>query len=297
MHRSRFWTALLWLGAAAVAPGPASAAEKRVEIPVDGGPIVATLETPDAGGPTAAVLMLHGFTGTRDELAVEGAGEGVFERAARLFAEAGVASLRIDFRGSGESGGEWRDTTFAGQIADAVAALDWMRAAPELDGVETVALGWSQGGLVAAHLAAERPDLAALVLWAPAQNPLWNFSGFLGVETTMKALTAAPQDEITFDLPWGGETTLRAAFWQEMARTDPVAAVARYPGPLLVIVGTRDDVVGPQPAAGAVFLRYHGGPQELVVLDTDHVFGVSAGPATLDDMIARTLAFLAAAKG
>lgn len=275
-----------------LAAGAAAAEERRVEIAVPGGPVVGTLELPEAEGPATAVLLLHGFTGSRDELGVAGTNEGVFSRTARSLAENGMASLRIDFRGSGESGGEWRDTTFSGQIADAVAALDWLRGQPEVDPERTAALGWSQGGLVAAHLAAERTDLAAVVLWAPAQNPLWNFSGFLGVETTRKALAADPSEEITVALPWGGDMTLRAAFWQEMAATDPVAAAARYPGPLMVIVGTRDDVVTPQPAAGEIFLRYHEGEEELVVLDTDHVFDVPTGPEALDGMIARSMAWI-----
>ncbi|MBP7002210.1 alpha/beta fold hydrolase [Amaricoccus sp.] len=268
----------------------ASADERRVEIDVPGGPIVGTLEVPDAPGPHATVLLLPGFAGTRDGLAVAGADEGVLSRTARRFAEGGVASLRIDFRGVGESGGEWRDTTFSGQIADATAAYDWLNVHPLASRVAV--LGWSQGGLVAAHVAAARPDAAALVLWAPAQNPLWNFSGFFGVETTMAALAAPADQEITATLPSGEETTLRALFWRELATTDPVAAAARYPGPLLVIVGSRDELVTPQPAAGEIFLRYHEGEESLVVLDTDPAFGVATGPDVLDGMIEQSLAWV-----
>lgn len=282
------------IATALIACGAAWAGEERIEIATEGGPIVGTWETPD-GPAAAAVLLLHGFTGSRDELAVADTNEGVFSRTARVFAERGIASLRIDFRGSGDSGGEWRDTTFSGQVSDAVAALDWLRAQEGVDPARTAVLGWSQGGLVAAHLAAERPDLSAAVLWAPVQNPLWNFSHFLGQEATRNALAAPADMEVTIPLPWGGETTLRARFWQEMATHDPVAAAATYPGPLMVIVGTRDEVVTPQPAGGEVFLRYHAGPEELVVLDTDHVFDAFVGPATLDDMISRSAAFIAAA--
>lgn len=280
------------LVAAALLAAAAPAAERRVEIDIPGGPLVGTLTTPDAQDPSAAVLLLHGFGAVRDELAVAGTGEGVFSRAARKLAEAGVASLRIDFRGSGESGGEWRDTTFSGQIADATAALDWLQAEPEAAAGRLAVLGWSQGGLVAAHVAAARPDIAALLLWAPAQNPLWNFSGFFGVETTMAALAAPSDQEITAELPWGGETTLRAAFWRELATTDPVAAAARYPGPMQVIVGSRDEIVTPQPAAGEIFVRYHEGVDELVVLDTDHTFDAATGPQVLDGMIERGIAWI-----
>ena len=67
------------------------------------------------GGPAPCILMLHGFTGSRDEQVIAGAGEGVFSRTARRWAGRGMASLRIDFRGSsflgGGSDGDFADTT------------------------------------------------------------------------------------------------------------------------------------------------------------------------------------------
>ncbi len=77
--------------------------------------------------------------------------------------------------------------------------------------------------------------------------------------------------------------------------TNPVAAASRYPGPLMVIVGTRDETVTPQPAAGEIYLRYHDGPEDLVVLDTDHVFDVFTGPEVLDGMIDGAQAWIEAA--
>jgi alpha/beta superfamily hydrolase len=87
--------------------------------------------------------------------------------AARL-ADSGIASLRIDFNGSGERAGTWEETTFSGQIKDAVLAFDYVvQAIPNVDVSKVGILGYSQGGLVGGHLAAVRPEAAAVVLWAP----------------------------------------------------------------------------------------------------------------------------------
>ena len=76
----------------------AMAKEMRVSIPVDGQSVVGTLEIPDdATAPAPVVLMLHGFTGTRDELPVKDTEDGVFTRTARELSKNGYASLRIDF--------------------------------------------------------------------------------------------------------------------------------------------------------------------------------------------------------
>ncbi|WP_419907848.1 alpha/beta hydrolase family protein [Hoeflea sp.] len=272
----------------------AHAAEKDIEFRVDGKSVVGTLETPDnATEPAPVVLMLHGFTGSRHELPIADTDEGVFSRTARQLADNGYASLRIDFRGSGDSQGAWEDTTFSGQIVDAVAAVDWLKDSQDVDGDNISILGWSQGGLVAAHAAAERPDVKSVVLWAPVTNPLMTYSGILGSETVMNAIAGEPETPHTVKLPWGVDTTLKGAFYHEIPETSTAAAVSDYPGPLLVIVGTRDTTVAPQPAAGQILLNYHPGKQQLVVFDTDHVWDAFSGPGTLDgQMIPATLGWL-----
>lgn len=272
---------------------PALAAEVDVTIETGSGNIIGTLETPEAANPPV-VLLLHGFTGSRHELPVKDTDEGVFSRTARLLAEAGYASLRIDFRGSGDSDGNWEDTTFSGQIADATAAIDWLKTQSNVDASRLGIIGWSQGGLVAAHAASARPDdVDATVLWAPAVFPLHNFEPLVGAETLVNALAAEPGQAFTFKLPWGAETTLKAAFFHEMATTSTVGAVSDYDGPLKVIVGTRDTVVAPQPALGQVLMTYHNGVESLSVVDSDHVWNAFGGPQTIDtEMVPLSLDWL-----
>lgn len=278
----------------ATSVGIATAAEKVVSISVDGQSVVGTLETPDsASTPAPVVLMLHGFTGTRDELPVKDTDDGVFTRTARELSKNGYASLRIDFRGSGDSDGKWEDTTFSGQIRDAVAAIDWLSENPDIDGKNISVLGWSQGGLVATHAVAERPEVTSTILWAPATNPLYTFSNIIGADRVMDAIAGAAETPHTFTLPWGVDTTLKGSFFQQLPTTSAAAAIAAYPGPLMVIVGSRDTTVTPQPAAGQILLDYHPGKEQLVVFDTDHVWDAFSGPATLDDkMIPTTLKWL-----
>ena len=286
-------TAKLSDAAKTVLATPAGAFEETVvKISRDGETIVGTLAVPTAAEKPPVVLLLHGFTGTRDELPIAGTKEGVLSRTARLLAERGVASLRIDFTGSGESSGKWEDMTPQGETADALAAFDWLKAQDGIDGDKIHVLGWSLGGLVAAHVAAERP-VASATLWAPANNALYNFSHFLGSEAVEKAI-ASPDPDAVFEikLPWGATTKLKARFFQSLPTVDPVGAIAKYDGPLLVIVGTKDTVVTPQPYAGQVFLDYHDGPEGLMVLPTDHAFDAFTGPDTVDLMAAASLSFL-----
>ncbi|MCX5496896.1 alpha/beta fold hydrolase [Kaistia dalseonensis] len=279
---------------ATLARAPGEVVETTVKIARGKETIVGTLALPKGVAKPPVVLLLHGFTGKRDELAIEGTKEGVYSRTARILAERGLASLRIDFVGSGESSGKWEDTTTFSQIADAIAAFDWLKTETDIDPAKIHVIGWSLGGLVASHLAAERP-VASATLWAAVANPVFTFGVVLGKEALDKAMAAKdPNELIEGTLPWGAKTTLKAAFFQSLVVTDPVAAIARYDGPLFVIVGTKDTVVTPQPQAGEIFLTYHEGEESLMILPTDHGFDAFTGPATVDLMAAASLDFIAA---
>ena len=266
--------------------------ESDVGFSNEGQTIIGTLAMPEGDGPFPVALLLHGFTGTRHELPVVDTEDTMFSRAARWLGERGVASLRIDFRGSGDSEGAWEDTTFSGQIADTIAALDYLEMLEGVDSGDISILGLSQGGLVAAATAGRDTRVSNLVLWSAVSNPALSYGILLGTDNLL-AGAAAGGEALTIVLPWGAETMLKGPFFEDIFLVDPVAEIASYGGPLLAITGARDTTVAPQPQAGQVFLDYHEGPEALVVLDGDHIFDVLAGVTeVIDEALAYSLAWL-----
>ncbi len=254
--------------------------------------IIGTLAMPTTDTAVPLVLLFHGFKGERDELPIVNTEEGMYSRTARIFAERGIATLRIEFRGSGESEGKWEDTTFTGQIADAIAALDYAGTIKGVDSARIGIIGLSQGGLVAASAAGQDARIKSLTLWSAAANPASNFANILPLETIKAGLALEDGKALAITLPWGEETSMKRAFFEELYTVDPVASITHYPNPLLVVVGSRDTTVYPQPLQGQVFLNYHEGKEALVVVDGDHVFDVLAtGPEVLDQAIFNSLAW------
>ncbi|WP_395676122.1 alpha/beta hydrolase family protein [Inquilinus sp.] len=270
------------------------AAEKNVEFTVDGQTVVGTLNLPDGVVKPPAVLLLHGFTGSRDELEIPAAKEGIFRRAARIWAARGFASLRIDFRGNGDSGGAFADMTLQGQVKDALAALDLLASEGEVDKDRIALVGWSMGGAVGAIVAGRTTHkLTSVSLWAPGTNMPASVALLFGADLVKQGL-ASGDAPVTAKLPWGAEVSLKSGFFRSLYAIDPVAEIARYKGPLLVAVGTKDDVVFPQPIAGQVLLDNHDGPEELWVQPMDHAFNAFEGVEMVDALIAKTGDFIAA---
>lgn len=266
--------------------------ETLIETRVKGQRLQGTLCLP-RGGVAPCVLMLHGFTGSRDEQVIQGVGEGVFSRTARLWAQAGWASLRIDFRGSsflgGGSGGDFAETTYEGQIADAHAAWALLEEDPRVTPV--AALGWSQGGLVAASFAARSGRPKALALWAAVAEPRESFGGLLGPGGIERGLASPGPHRV--DLSWGKTVHLNRGYFEGVMTNQPLREIAGYEGPLFVAHGTRDEAVLPH--AAERYLAAHQGPHQAWIADMDHSFDAAQGPATLDRLAGATLDFFKAA--
>ena len=139
-------------------------AENREAITLtsNGQKIFGILHTPaETGKRFPAVLMLHGFGGNKS---------GKFRlsvRQAEALSQAGIASFRFDFRGAGDSEGEFRDTTIDGLCADARIAMEWLQKNPAIDPARIAILGRSLGGALSVLTAVQFPKIKALALCAP----------------------------------------------------------------------------------------------------------------------------------
>ncbi|SMB93650.1 alpha/beta hydrolase family protein [Deinococcus hopiensis] len=179
-------------------------------------------EAPASGWPS--VVALHGFTGSQS------GDHRLLPLLSRFLATRGIASLRFDFRGSGESDGDFSEMTVAREVEDVEAAFEYARRLPMLDPERVMLLGFSMGGLVAA-LAAERVRPHRLALWAPALPELWlPFLRGGHVPPTILDYNGWP---------------LGRDFLVEMPRVRPLEAAARWGGVARVFHGDADATVPP----------------------------------------------------
>jgi pimeloyl-ACP methyl ester carboxylesterase len=131
--------------------------------------------TPPPPTPLPAVLLLGGFGAQdRDGNSVGPGDSHLFFLAvlAAKLGEAGVASLRCDDRGTGQSTGDSRRVTLDTLARDARDALAILRREPAVDPARVAIIGHSEGAIVAPMVAARTAGVRALALLAPPGRPL-----------------------------------------------------------------------------------------------------------------------------
>lgn len=140
--------------------------QNAIEIKSQGLTLRGMLHVPDGyTGKVPIAAIFHGFTGNKTEAHF------IFVKLSRLLEKNGIASVRFDFGGSGESDGEFVNMTISGELADAHNILNYIKSLDFVDQTKVAVIGLSMGGVVASMLAGQRKDdIKALCLWAPAGN-------------------------------------------------------------------------------------------------------------------------------
>ncbi len=213
-----------------------------VETPVTftnhGQQLVGMIHAPEGTCPCPAVLFHHGFTGNRIEAHF------LFVKMARRLAAAGFLAMRFDFRGSGESAGDFREMTIPGEIDDAKAALAWLRGHPMVDPDRVTLLGLSMGGAVASVVAGEDERIVALVLWSALSDPADVVRRSAEGSGSMPSPLGLQPDG-GFDI---GGHLLGLEFLTTIEQARPLDSLMEFRRPALILHGSADEVIPPSHA-------------------------------------------------
>jgi len=153
-----------------VPPFPHAVEEVKFDNPdAPGVRLAGTLTKPAGEGPFPCVVLITGSgPQDRDETLFDHKPFAVW---ADALARAGVASLRYDERGVSKSTGLFSSATSDDFASDAKAAVRFLRSRSDVDPKRIGLMGHSEGGLIAAIVAAGNPDVAFVVLLAGTAVP------------------------------------------------------------------------------------------------------------------------------
>jgi len=229
--------------------------------------LAALLERPERPA-VAYALFAHCFTCSKDVFAAS--------RIAKGLAENGIATLRFDFTGLGNSQGDFANETFSSNVEDLVAAADHLRTVFE---APKILIGHSLGGaavLAAAGLINEVKAVATIGAPADPAHVAHLFKEHID--------EIAGDGEATVEL-MGRSFTVKKAFLDDIAEQKQMERIASLKKALLVMHSPIDAIVGIENAAKIFSAAKH--PKSFISLDdADHLLTRQEDAAYAADVLA-----------
>lgn len=237
MNKTSILKSLALMSAIAVISSCGSTLEELHEtVTIDGavGALVGNVDRPVVKSDKCPVAIIyHGLTGNRSEAHLLAVADSLYNE--------GVAVVRFDFNGHGESEGLFSNMDLNNELEDAKIIYDYVCSLPWADKKNIILSGHSQGGLIAGVAAADlgKDKVKSLILMAPAAC-IHNMC----VEGSMFShpfdVNNLP-DSLEF---WGGEF-LGKSYLQSGIDMDVLERTSGYDGPVCILQGGSDsNIIG-----------------------------------------------------
>jgi len=226
---------------------------KNVEFLNSAGDALAGFLDLPVGEPRAFALFAHCFTCSKNLKAAT--------NISRSMTAAGIAVLRFDFTGLGQSGGAFEDTTFSSNVDDLLSAARWLEQehrAPE------ILFGHSLGGTAVLQAA---PRVSSAVAVATIGSP----SDPTHVAHMFQESTAELREKGVAEVQLGGRPfRIKERFLDDLVEHDLKRAISGLRKALLVMHAPLDAIVEVENAAQLFVAAKH--PKSFVSLDkADHL--------------------------
>ena len=264
-------------------------------------PLNGTLALPEGGGPAPAVVIASGSGPLDRDSNHRRARFDVARQLAHALAAGGLASLRYDKRGVGESPGDWRLAGLYDNVDDLGRARDALAARPEVDPQRVLVAGHSEGAILAASLAGRGVPTAGVVLLSmnavPGEELLrWQarriaptlpaaVRGLLRLfRVDLEKKVAANHERIkatSTDVARIGGARLNARWHREFMAHDPREDLRRITVPVMALTGAKDLQVDPADLE-VIAASVLGGTTIHLAPDVSHTLRRQPGPPSLN---------------
>ncbi|MFO7653624.1 MAG: alpha/beta fold hydrolase [Candidatus Krumholzibacteriia bacterium] len=234
---------------------------------LQGDALAARLDRPD-GPVRGTVLFAHCFTCGKDLPAIA--------RVSRALTGRGLAVLRVDFTGIGDSEGDFAGTSFSTNVGDLLAAAEFLRRREQSP---VLMVGHSLGGAAVLVAAARVPECRTVATLAAPSEPASLVRLLVGSEEELER-------EGSVEIAIGGRPfRVGKQFFDDIRRQNLIERLPELGKPLLIMHGPEDRVV-PVASAHALFEAARH-PKSLVALPgADHLLKRQEDAQYAADLIA-----------
>ena len=245
---------------------------KAVKVPSRGINVPAVVTVPKISAKAPLVLLVHGHGGSKEE-------GGGFVAMAALLAQSGIASIRMDFAGCGESTECFKQNCMTTMLADIRACRAYVLETENIDATRIGMLGFSMGGRLA-MCETPREDYKAVVLLAPgAFRGQHLVDSFLGNEKEKYIEEIEKNGFVTFTNLFGHVQDISAEWLRDILALNPLDEFEKFTEDLMLIYGSADNVVPQEISLAAVGAAATSARsiKKVLIEGADHGFGFYDG--------------------
>ena len=183
------------------------------------------------------VVIHHGHGGGRNE-------NGGLARVADALGEAGIASIRLDFAGAGDSTEPFTSLTYTTMLADSNAALVWAVRNLPVDKRRIGGFGYSEGSAVVAMQAGQPfTPYKAVALLGPVAQPRELFDTFFGGNFDAYYAEAQANGYAVVTTPFGQVQNTSLEWFQETIAANPTGDISYFEGRVQLIWGAEEQII------------------------------------------------------
>ncbi len=244
------------------------AAVERFEFTGSGGQKLSARMHLPAVDPIACAVFAHCFTCSKDSRAAT--------HISSALAEKGIATLRFDFTGLGESEGEFDGTTFSHNVDDIIAAAKALRQAYR---APALLIGHSLGGTAVLAAAEQIPEVVGVATIGAPFEPKHVARLF---DASLEEIESTGQADVNLG---GRRFTIRKSFLEDLEKHCNAERIGSLKKALVVFHSPQDNVVAIDNARLIFQAARH--PKSFISLDgADHLLGRPTDSRYVADLLA-----------
>ena len=212
-----------------------------------------------------AVILCHGTGSQKNEVG------NLFVDLSEKLLDIGIASIRFDYAGCGDSKASQTELSFLGEVNDTKKIYEYLCRQKFIASNNIGILGFSQGARVMAEMLKDVSQIKFAVSWSGAcHNGMGVFKGWF--DEYYKE--ACENGYAKIPMFWREDLLLSKKWFDEIRDTTPMMGIQMYTGPILAISGDKDELVPSYHAKELAENSRNQRSEAVIVPNANHTFHV-----------------------
>lgn len=219
-----------------------------------------------------AVILCHGTASHKDEIG------DMYVMLANELLKSGIASIRFDYAGCGDSKALPQELTFYGEVEDTYEVYKYLLTCDNINKNKIGILGLSQGARIMAELFKKVPEFKFGISWSGACQ---SDEGLFEEWHTGYYSEAVQNGYAIVPMTWGDNLIISKEWFDDVKKSTPLEGLKKYKGPVLAVAGVEDDIIPFEHTSEIIKMCSNIDSRAIIYPGANHIFNILSGDLTI----------------